>query len=402
MASAEFHFPRRRQAEAIMAGLKGEGLADYGSGLFLAAPRRTGKSTFLRRDLLPVMEKDDVLPIYVDLWSDRDKDPADLLAAAIRRAIADNGRPAAKLARNMGLTKVGVGSFISFDLDRIGKPDGVTLSDALRHLRAVTGRRIALIVDEAQHALSSEAGVSAMFGLKAARDAMNQVPDGENARGLLLVFTGSHRDKLANLVMRRDQPFFGAAITSFPLLGRDFADALTAWTNTRLSAASRIDPDVVHDAFKLLGHRPELIRQAIATAALNPAETGTVNDLLSIEARRLREGMLEALRQELAGLTPVQAAVLRSVAADGSLAPFSAKALKGYAELAGKPVEVTDAQGALDALRKKGLIWKSDRSVYLLEDPVISDLMRERDQPEANADPDRSATDAMQNGKGPG
>lgn len=38
-----------------------------GLSLFLAAPRRTGKSTFLRQDLAPEAENLDWLPIYVDL-----------------------------------------------------------------------------------------------------------------------------------------------------------------------------------------------------------------------------------------------------------------------------------------------------------------------------------------------
>ena len=48
------------------------------SGLFLSGLRRTGKTTFLRQDLIPVLEQGDWGPgaharsavvIYVDLWS---------------------------------------------------------------------------------------------------------------------------------------------------------------------------------------------------------------------------------------------------------------------------------------------------------------------------------------------
>ena len=35
-----------------------------GSGLFLAAPRRTGKSTFVREDLRPQLESDGALVLY--------------------------------------------------------------------------------------------------------------------------------------------------------------------------------------------------------------------------------------------------------------------------------------------------------------------------------------------------
>ena len=59
-----------------------------------------------------------------------------------------------------------------------------------------------------------------MFALKAARDALNQDAAARKAQGpqLMLVFTGSQRDKLANLVLKRDQPFFGAGVTDIPRL----------------------------------------------------------------------------------------------------------------------------------------------------------------------------------------
>jgi hypothetical protein len=39
-------------------------------------------------------------------------------------------------------------------------------------------------------------------------------------------------------------------------------------------------------------------------------------------------------------------------------------------------VEASDVQGALDALRRKGLVWKSERGSYLLEDPAIAEAVR--------------------------
>ncbi|MDT9702615.1 hypothetical protein, partial [Streptomyces sp. P17] len=87
---------------------------------------------------------------------------------------------------------------VTWDLSTGKLPAGATLSDALQLLSAATGRLVVLIVDEAQHALNSNEGVNAMFALKAARDALN--PGGKRP-GLRLVFTGSSRDKLAQLVL---------------------------------------------------------------------------------------------------------------------------------------------------------------------------------------------------------
>ena len=57
-----------------------------GSGLFLAAPRRTGKSTFLREDLRPALEAMGVLVVYADLWENKAADPGAVAPAwSLRR-----------------------------------------------------------------------------------------------------------------------------------------------------------------------------------------------------------------------------------------------------------------------------------------------------------------------------
>jgi hypothetical protein len=70
-----FVFRRPALASSIADGLVGAGLQDFTSGLFLAAPRRTGKSTFLREDLIPHCQARGWLTVYVDLWADKEKIP---------------------------------------------------------------------------------------------------------------------------------------------------------------------------------------------------------------------------------------------------------------------------------------------------------------------------------------
>ena len=67
-----FVFRRPTLARSIADGLVGAGIQDFTSGLFLAAPRRTGKSTFLREDLIPECQLRGWLAVYVDLWADKE------------------------------------------------------------------------------------------------------------------------------------------------------------------------------------------------------------------------------------------------------------------------------------------------------------------------------------------
>ena len=71
--------------------------------------------------------------------------------------------------------------WLDVDTSRIGKLDGLTLVDALRALYETANKQVALVIDEAQHALTSEAGEAAMTALKSARDQLNRAPIGTSA-----------------------------------------------------------------------------------------------------------------------------------------------------------------------------------------------------------------------------
>src|SRR5581483_7776500 len=109
---------------------------------------------------------------------------------------------------------------------------------------------------------------NAMFALKAARDQMNQGVAAQRGPHLFLVFTGSNRDKLANLLLNRTQPFFGSRVTNFPLLGRAYESAYTAWVNQHLAPNNQFKEDDIFAAFQLVGHRPEMLKGIVSEIAL--------------------------------------------------------------------------------------------------------------------------------------
>ena len=218
-----YHRPELAQRLAAML-LGNDPLSAAGqSGLFLSAPRRTGKSTFLRNDLIPAVEKAGAIAIYVDLWADKTRDAGDLIAEAIRDALAHSGKLARGLRALARIKKAGakgeLGGFrgeFGFELETIGEPHGTTLATALEALHRRVEKPIVLIIDEAQHALSSEKGADTLFALKAARDALNLAATRPQ---LAIVATGSARGKIVDMVMRRNQAFYGATVETFPPAG---------------------------------------------------------------------------------------------------------------------------------------------------------------------------------------
>ena len=375
-SSAVFHRPdiARRLAQQILVVRAGSAAA---SGIFLAAPRRTGKSTFLREDLRPALDNLDAMVVYADLWANPTADPGTVIVGAIRSELTRNNGVLLRLAKAAGVDTLKLGAF-SFDIDRVGLGKEVSLTDALVALSDETRRLIVLVIDEAQHALTSEAGIAALFALKAARDELNS----SQHHGLRVVCTGSNRDKLAMLRNSKDQAFFGAPMVSFPLLGRDYVE----WFCTQTDLPFALEPEQVWPLFVEAGHRPELLGAAADMLRFD-FEVDERNGSLRFadEVHRQTEEMNRVSLQVVRSLTPIQSAVLRVMAAaKDRYAPFEAATMQSYCQaqrLAGMPesaikADVPGVQQALLALQEKKLVWRATRGVYAVEEPAIIELLR--------------------------
>ena len=364
-------FKRTALAQELVAALQGKALlGDAHNGLFLAAPRRTGKSTFLQGDLSPALQAAGVVVVYVDLWADVRRDPGGLIAGAIARALEPHLGLVARSAKKAGLDKVKVGG-LEVDTSKIGKVDGMTLSEALRLLHESAGKPVALIIDEAQHALTSEAGETAMTALKSARDQLNR----PGAVNLMLVMSGSDRDKLLRLVNTAAAPFYGSQIQRMPSLGPDFIGHVAGLIEAQRPSLQPVDQALLLQAFEIFGYRPQFFMAAL----------GQVLSPLADVVGRFEPALLEAAWQQQAqdevqmasdylGLKPTEQAVLWRMLEQGPrYRPYDAEALHFYRDKTGRPVTVTQAQKALEALRQRmpALVWKSARGEYALDDAAM-------------------------------
>ena len=279
------HFPRDALAQELVAALRGQAIfGDAHNGLFLAAPRRTGKSTFLQADLRPALEAAGVVVAYVDLWADPRRDPGALIADAIARALAPRLGVVSRTAKAAGLESVTIAGTLKIDVSKIGKVDGVTLPDALRALHEAARAPVALIVDEAQHALTSEAGEATMSALKSARDQLNR----PGVVNLMLVMSGSDRDKLLRLVNTNGAPFYGSQISRMPPLGQDFMDHVSRLITAQRPELGPVDAAVLLRAFESFGHRPQFFMEALGQA-LSP--------LSGLQGVRFEQAVLQAAKQ---------------------------------------------------------------------------------------------------------
>jgi hypothetical protein len=234
-----------------------------------------------------------------------------------------------------------------------------------------------LIVDEAQHAITSELGTHALFALKAARDELNS----SSHHGLRIVATGSNRDKLAMLRNSKDQAFFGAPLVNFPPLGKDYIE----WFISHLPFKQELDAGQLHAWFTEAGHRPEILGAAVDALVYDlDARPGQFAERLHQLIREQVHASNDETLRVLHSLTPLQSVVLRVLAKAGAdFAPFEALTMQRYrstlaAMAPGAKVEpeTNNVQQALAALQDKALVWKAARGVYALEDVFLAELMR--------------------------
>lgn len=372
-------FHRPELAKRIVSDLAGEGLIDYSSGLFLAAPRRTGKTTFLVNDLVPVCQERGWLTVYVDLWANKKVDPAILISGAIGQALAEREGFMRRAAKKAGIEKITLLRTLNWDFSKPQLPDGVTLAHALEVLSQVSEKPIVLIVDEAQHSLTSADGVNTMFALKAARDQLNQGSD-----RIRMVFTGSNRDRLASLVLNSRQPFYGATVAPFPLLGRDFVEHVADFVNPRLADNNQFDVDDLEYAFETVGRRPEMLMKLVYKVSLIEGRADELGELIRAGAVDHRQGIWQEYQNAFSELSLLQQKLLillaRAQISNQPFSPFSAKVheeVNRLIELDGGQAITSRAsiQKALDVLRERDFVWKAARGDYALEDTAMAEWL---------------------------
>ncbi|BEP64735.1 hypothetical protein GmRootV213_52890 (plasmid) [Variovorax sp. V213] len=374
-------FRRTALAEQMATQLLRPGFLDQGlrSGLFLSGLRRTGKTTFLQQDLIPVLEAMGALVIYVDLWADTKADPATLIHAAIRKALADLQTPASgalgRLKRLKGLDIGAAGLRFGFQLADLGARGGPTLAQALTEVVDLAKTDVVLIVDEVQQALAGDDGAQMLLAIKAARDAINPRP---NTPGhFIFIGTGSHRAQVVGMTLQGKHAFAGASTVDYPTLGEDFVDYVLKGIASEGAKALPSLPVAV-EAFNTLGRRPEELTKALRQLQhQNPQEA---DHLLPVIAATLKSAAADVELRKVEDLGVLAGAIFARIArADGDVTGlFAADALSEYATIVGRDVTADQVQRISEELRDANIIMRKGHGVYAVTDPFVQGAWRER------------------------
>lgn len=379
-------FRRPELAAQMTRQLLHPGVLDEGlrSGLFISGLRRTGKTTFLVNDLIPALEAAGALVIYVDLWTNTQLSPVVLVHAAIRKALTELQTPASAVLKKLErLGSVDVGAFgmkFGFKIENVGEAGGLTIAQALTEVVDQAKTDLVLIIDEVQHAITSDDGKNLMFSIKAARDAINPRPG--TPGHLMFIGTGSHRALVSELTARRNQAFEGATSIAYPVLDADYVDHLF---DRLISEGSGLLPSraVAISAFRMLGNRPEELIRALGVLRSKLLPGGSPDDYLPVIAATLRSAVADVELSKLDSLGSLAAAIFERIAmADGDAKGlFSVAAAAEYSKFIGREVRVEEVQMVVNDIMAANLIMRRAHGLYCITDPLVQEIWRERRLP---------------------
>lgn len=343
------------------------------SGLFLSGQRRVGKTTFLATDLIPALEALGAIVVYVDLWSQPQANPADLVHEAIRKTLKELQIPGSGLLKRLkevtNLEAGAAGFKFGFKLADVGKDDGVSLAQAFQELIDQAKTDVVLIVDEVQHALGNADGDHLLHALKAARDAINTRPG--TPGHFLFIGTGSHRARVQELTLKGNQAFNGAVTNEFPVLGRDFIDYVRAQVRPQLGAMLP-SAEVTEAAFRSMGSRPEELMKALNVLRSLPPDALPDAHLPTI-AQSLSAAAADVELQKVEAMGPLAEAVFSRICSIGGdvKGVFTGEALKAYAAQVGREATAQEVQGIIGMMTSANLLMRVKHGHYGVTDPLV-------------------------------
>mgnify|MGYP002566733989 FL=1 len=337
-------------------------------GLFLTGVRRIGKTTFIRRDLIPQLEKENALVIYIDLWENRGSiSPAEAVLSKIRQFLAESPR-----LSSFKVTFPGVS--LSFEPKQVGIPSGVSLANVFSEIVAKYDVNIVLIIDEIQEALKNEAGLNLLTALKAARDAVNLRANNPKDTYLLIVGTGSHRSILTAMAARSSQPFYGTDRQDFPLLGDEYLQ----WQVDQMKDKSKVPSrEALREGFSILGCRPKAFRQLLTHIQSYPGVeiNQSFVSLCTNQARIDANEFLDPIRNcDL--ITRLLFTEIAKAGLGGCTNLFSSAFRAQLTKSAGldRTISASSIQGKLGTMQKNDWIYPVSYGCYAASDPQAASI----------------------------
>lgn len=364
-----WHCPRPELAKSYLALLSAGPVVS--TSIF--APRRTGKTVFLRQDLTPAAEKAGYTVAYADLWQTRSS-PGVALVRGLEEALEPKTftqKTLQKLQQPVRKVKAtgALGEFKGeFELElNASKKEATELALRVDDLIAqlCAKKPLLLLVDEAQELARTKDNELVATALRTAitkhRDTMR------------VVFTGSSRTQLAHVFSNTDAPLYsvGAAIQDLPLLGLELVEFVAG--KFKQATQRSLDVAKARLALQAFKQQPEPFLAAVVAVLMDPS----VSLEAACELEMAEQNKAENHEGTWATLDALQKQLVKLLAENPAAKPFSKPVLARLAKALGlQSLDAPTVQFALRKLGQKTIVTKSARGHYVFESDAFERWVR--------------------------
>ena len=349
-----WHFPRTELAKQVL-GMFDSGLA---SSLTFFAPRRMGKTEFLRKDIMPLAEHNGWRVFYFSFLDAGAHSEQQFIDALTSFAQKDGFiSKASNLLKSIGKVSGEVAG-VKGEFELGTQQTNNSILTAIERL-AQQQSPVLLLLDEIQ-ALAGNAHKSTIASLRTALDT--------DKDRIKVIFTGSSREGLRKMFSASNAPFFHYGQNlHFPELSRGFTDHLAE--NYQRTTGRSLDQEELWAAFVDMHRSPQLARSLVERLALNPQfsiEFAKQQFVLDIASSRDFHGLWDSLK-------PVEHFLLIAIAQDQPELYSSTFRQQLANRIGVNEIPVSTVQSALRSLTRRQVIFKPDNSIYEIEDSLLKE-----------------------------
>lgn len=346
--------------------------AQPGRPIALFAQRRVGKTFFLDHDLTPIAKKAGMLPVYADVWLQRNA-PLDAINHALEEALDDASVPAGKvgrLAKTM-VKKIGAAG-ASLELGDEPKRRALPAAPELRldaliaRLAAAVGKKVLLMLDEIQTLGEVSNGETIVAALRAVLH--------KRKGDVAAVFTGSSQSGLAKIMSTAGAPMYQfAQLLDFPVLGDEYLEQLSAHF-ARVHRGRQPNLEDLRRLFARLGFKPALMKDIVKSMSAE----GITDVDLALEHFIADDRQVGGWKALLEAMNPFERSVLMVIAKQ--LPPMGRETLKLISTDKGQVVTVAKVRAAVERLRKAGIVTKDGGEGLQIEDRLLAEYLASRSE----------------------
>lgn len=353
--------------------------AQPGRPIALFASRRVGKTFFLDHDLAPEAKHAGWMPVYADVWLHK-ASPLKAINHALEEALDDVTIPAgamSKIAKTPVKKVSGMGASVEFGEEpeqrTLPEQPELRLDALVGRLALESGKRVLLMLDEIQAIGELPNGESIIATLRAVLQ--------KRKREVGAVFTGSSQEALAAMMVAAGGPMYQfAQLMDFPVLGDEYL-ALLAEHFGKVHRGKRLNLDALRRVFAHIGFKPALMKDIVK--AMSAEGVTDVDRALKNFVEDDRQ--ITGWRAVLEAMTPLERALVVLVAkGKPPLGKETLEALSRMRELSPTPAKI---RVAIERMRKAGILTKSAKVGYAIEDRLFADYVERLSLPSSSTKP---------------